>query len=349
MSIIAISGIIPGKTGRKKVVDHFSRLDDDIKTGMLENMLVIRKCEETIDSLNRVKAFHGTNHLCIGQEASAVGLCGALTDDDWMIATHRGHGHYLARCSYDVKGLMAEMFGLKAGPCLGLGGSMHLSDKDRHYICSTGVVAGGVPIGVGMALNLKYMKKDGIAVSIFGDGASNQGMALESLNLAALWEVPMLFYCENNRYAVSSPSDRFVANTTVAARAEGCGVESITIDANDLPGVYNAMTDVRNRILETGKPFFVEAMTYRFNGHSRSDKIVYRTKEDEAPFRANDPVENYYAYLSDRGLISEETYLAMQKKAGKIAEDAVAFCRANTETITAEDAEKLVYSSEVIG
>lgn len=329
-------------------MDHFSSLDDSIKTGMLRNMLVIRRCEETIDSLNRVKAFHGTNHLCIGQEASAVGLCGALTDDDWIIATHRGHGHYLARCSYNVNAMLAEMFGLKAGTCLGLGGSMHLSDTGRHYICSTGVVAGGVPIGVGMALNLKYMKKDGIAVSIFGDGASNQGMALESLNLAALWEVPMLFYCENNRYAVSSPSDRFVANTTIAARAAGCGVESITVDANDLPGVFNAMTDVRAHILETGKPFFVEAMTYRFNGHSRSDKIVYRTKEEEAPFRENDPVERYYAYLSERGLVTEETYLAMQKEAEEKVSAALAFCRENPETVTAEEAVKLVYSSEVI-
>ena len=322
-------------------MDHFSRLDDDVKIRQLGNMLIIRKCEETIDRMNAEKAFHGTNHLSMGQEASCVGAVLAMTRDDWIISTHRGHGFYLARCSYDVRKLMAEMFGLREGACMGLGGSMHISDVGRHYVCSTGVVAGGVPISVGMALNLKYRNAPGIAVSTFGDGASNQGMALESLNLASLWEVPVLFYCENNGYAVSSPSERFVANTTIWERAAGFGIKSMRVDGNDLPAVYDAVTEAREYILSEHKPCFIEGDTYRFNGHSRSDKLIYRSAEDEAPFRKADPITRYLDYLKGNSLADDSVYERFCREADELMEDALAFCKTSKGPLSLEEALKL--------
>lgn len=329
-------------------MNHFDSLSDDVRTEQLRNMLIIRRCEEAINRMNKDGVFHGTNHLCMGQEASNIGLCLALEDEDWMIATHRGHGFYLARCGYDVRRFMSEMFGLRAGSCKGLGGSMHMSDMDRHYVCSTGVVAGGVPIGVGMALALKYHKENGISVCAFGDGASNQGMALESLNLASMWDVPVLFYCENNRYAVSSPSEKFVANTTVWERAKGFGIRSLCIDGNDLPGVYDAVRDAREYMLSEGKPVLLEVMTYRFNGHSRSDKLLYRTRADEAPFREDDPIYRYLEYLKGQGLMDDNTYVDMVSAVRTQVEDVIDACRKDTDRLSYSEAMSLVYASEEV-
>ncbi|MBO4359908.1 MAG: thiamine pyrophosphate-dependent dehydrogenase E1 component subunit alpha [Eubacteriaceae bacterium] len=307
-------------------------------------MLIIRKCEETIDRLNTENAFHGTNHLCMGQEASCVGAVLALGDEDWIISNHRGHGFYLARCSYDVNRLLAEMFGLREGACMGLGGSMHISDADRHYLCSTGVVAGGVPISVGVAMDLKYHSLPGIAVSTFGDGASNQGMALESLNLASLWEVPVLFYCENNRYAVSSPSERFVANTTIWERAAGFGIRSMKVDGNDLPAVYNAVSQAREYITTERRPCFIEAETYRFNGHSRSDKLLYRSPQDEEPHRNADPILRYLDYLKNESLADDALMDQYSREAQQLVQEALGFCEASSGPLTLEEALSLVRS-----
>ena len=324
-------------------MDYFNQLEDAQKVRQLENMLIIRKCEETIDSMNAQNAFHGTNHLCMGQEASCVGASLALSSDDWIISNHRGHGFYLARCSYDVKKLLAEMLGLREGACMGLGGSMHISDVSSHYVCSTGVVAGGIPISVGMALSLKYRGDNGIAVSTFGDGASNQGMALESLNLASLWEVPVLFYCENNRYAVSSPSDRFVANTTIWERAAAFGIKSMKVDGNDLAAVYNAVRQAREYILSEHRACFIEAETYRFNGHSRSDKVVYRTPEDEEPFRKADPIPRYLAYLKENSLADDALYEQYVQEAEDTVAEALRFCELSQGPIGISEALEMVY------
>lgn len=269
-----------------------------------------------------------------------------MNDEDWLIATHRGHGFYLAKCGFNIKAMMAEMFGLNDGMCRGLGGSMHFSDMDNHYVCGTGVVAGGVPIGVGMALNLKYMNKDGIAVVAFGDGAANQGMALESFNLASFWEVPVLFYCENNQYAVSSPSDRFIANTTIAERTKGFGIESITVDGNDIKEVYNAVKTAKEYMKDTSKPYLIESITYRFNGHSRSDKIVYRTREDEALWIEKCPIDRYKTYLEKCNLITNEQYEFFVSEYKKNVTESVEYYSDSNEVIPFDEAISYVYSSK---
>ena len=284
----------------------------------------------------------------MGQEASNTGLCAALDESDWLIATHRGHGFYLAKCGCNVKSMMAEMFGLNEGMCQGLGGSMHFSDMDKHYVCSTGVVAGGVPISVGMALSLKYMKKNGVSVCAFGDGASNQGMALESLNLASFWKVPVLFYCENNQYAVSSPSKKFVSNTTISKRALGFGVESKSIDGNNIECVYNAVKEAKDYMANTGRPYLIESVTYRFNGHSRSDKLVYRTSEEDALWADKCPIVNYKNYLIDKKVITETEYISLTDKCKRIAEEAVKYCKNNTDVISADEAISYVYSDKEV-
>ncbi len=327
-------------------MNYFENLNDDKKIELLKQMVCIREAEKAIQKLNEKKALHGTNHLCIGQEASNVGLCAALDENDWLIATHRGHGFYLAKCGFNINAMMAEMFGLNSGMCRGLGGSMHFSDMDNRYVCGTGVVAGGVPIGVGMALNLKYMNKEGIAIASFGDGASNQGMALESLNLASFWEVPVLFYCENNMYAVSSPADKFIANTTIAKRAMGFGIESETVDGNDIEKVYNAVKKAKEYMKETLKPYFIEVLTYRMNGHSRSDKIVYRTKEDEAVWEERCPIVSYKEKLKSCGLISEEDYISIVENYSNLVSEAVEECMNNKEIIPYADALSYVYSDK---
>ncbi|MCR4723744.1 MAG: thiamine pyrophosphate-dependent dehydrogenase E1 component subunit alpha [Eubacteriales bacterium] len=293
----------------------------DRETSLMQTMLLSRAFEEKIAYLNELKALHGTNHLAIGQEACHTGLIAALDEDDWIIATHRGHGFYLARTG-DITGMAEEMYGTKYGMCRGLGGSMHFSDMENHYICSTGIVGGGLPIAAGAAINLKYCGKPGISVACFGDGASNQGMTFETMNLASMMGLRLLFFCENNQYAVSSPSSEFIANTTLVKRAAGFGIASFSVDGNDITAVTKAVIEAKEYILRENRPYFLEAVTYRMSGHSRSDKLVYRTEEEEAAWMEKDPIKLYKKVLMDDGALTEEAFMEMKKSAEDMVEDA---------------------------
>ncbi len=325
---------------------EFFELESEKKLELLQTMCLIRSAEEKINCLNDVHAFHGTNHLCIGQEASNVGLCAALNDSDYLIATHRGHGMYLAKCRKNINAMMFEMFGLYNGMCKGLGGSMHFSDMSCGYVCSTGVVAAGIPIAAGIALGLKYNEKNSISVVAFGDGASNQGMAFESLNLASYLDLPLLFFCENNQYAVSSPSAKFVAHNRIYERVKAFGLESVSVDGNKLDEVYNAVCKAKEYILSNRRPYFIESETYRQNGHSRSDALVYRTREEEAEWRLNDPIKYFAALLQTEGVLTEELFADMLSEVNFEVENAVDLCNKKKNVISFEEAQSYVYAAK---
>ena len=285
-------------------MNYFSMVSKEEKIQMLSIMLNARNFEEKVNELFMLGLIHGTTHLGIGQEANHAGVSAALEKEDWIITTHRGHGHYLGKGG-DAFGMMAELFGSKEGVSLGLGGSMHMTDLENYNLGSSGVVAGSVPLSVGMAFALKYKKINNLVLSLFGDGASNQGMLLESLNLASVWEVPVLFYCENNLYGMSGPAKKFLAGSSVTKRAESFGIKAISIDGNDIEQVYNAVKDASIYIKETKKPYLIESKTYRWLGHSKSDLRKYRTKEEEAEWRDNCPIKRYCEYLISNNILSE--------------------------------------------
>lgn len=327
---------------------EFYEIKPEKKLELLKTMCLIRSAEEKINDLNRAHTFHGTNHLCMGQEASNTGLCATLDDNDYLIATHRGHGMYLAKCKMNINAMMSEMFGLYDGMCKGLGGSMHFSDMSCGYVCSTGVVAAGVPIAAGIALGLKYNEKKNISVVAFGDGASNQGMTFESLNLASYLNLPILFFCENNQYAVSSPSSKFVAHNRIYERAKAFGVESLSVDGNKIDEVYNAVCKAKEYIISNNRPYFIESETYRQNGHSRSDALVYRTSEEEEKWRLNDPIKYYADLLQTEGLLNEKMFFDICSEAEGEVENAVKLCSENREVISFEEAQSYVYADRGI-
>ena len=306
-------------------MNAFEKISDEKKINMLRIMLLSRFFEEKVNEMFMKGMIHGTTHLGIGQEAGHAAVSSALNEDDWILTTHRGHGHFLGKGG-SAESMMAELMGVRDGACLGLGGSMHLADIEHHNMGSSGVVAGAVPIAVGMAFALKYKQSSQIVLSIFGDAASNQGMALESLNLAAVWQVPVLFFCENNMYGMSAPAKTFVAGGDISKRAESFGIKSISVDGNNPIALYDAISDAAQYVRENQSPYLIESKTYRWLGHSKSDLRKYRTKEEEDHWKAKCPILSYEKYLFENGLISIEKINLMKEEAAKEIEDAVRQC-----------------------
>jgi TPP-dependent pyruvate/acetoin dehydrogenase alpha subunit len=256
---------------------------------LYETMLLIRAFEQRVEDLYTQGALGGTTHLSIGQEAAAAGVLAALGPDDRIVSHHRGHGHALAR-GCDPGRLMAELMGRQDGYCRGKGGSQHVCVMARGFVGTNGITGGGIPVATGAALALKRLGAPGIVAGFFGDGATNQGAFHESLNMAALWALPVLYVCENNQYAMSTPLAREVATGDLAARAAPYGIASETVDGMDVEVVHAAARAAVARVRGEGRPFFLVAETYRFCGHSRGDPRVYRAREEEAAWRARDPL-----------------------------------------------------------
>lgn len=267
-------------------------------------MVTIRAFEEKLSELFSKGLLGGTSHFCIGQEASAVGIVNATRKTDWLVSNHRGHGHLLAR-GLDVSRVMAELLGRLTGYCGGRGGSQHMCAFDEHFLGTNGIVGGGIPIATGAAFALKYKKSDDIAVVFFGDGASNQGTFHETLNIASLWELPVLYVCENNLYGMSTHIDKSLAGQRVAPRAQAYGIHAQTIDGRNLETVYNTAHEAVERIRKTKKPELLELMTYRLCGHSKSEPRVYRTREEEEDMRQNDTIQVFPKRLMELGLSQE--------------------------------------------
>ena len=276
-------------------------LDKNKKLELFRMMLLIRMFEEALEEMFSRGILHGTMHLSIGQEATAAGACLALTKEDLITSTHRGHGHCLAKGA-DTFRMFAELLGREDGYCRGRGGSMHIADLSNGNLGANGVVAGSLTIAVGAGHSLKMQKKESVTLCFFGDGAVNEGSFHEALNLASLWELPVIFLCENNQYGMSMASENAIAGGSITKRAESYGIESISIDGNDVENVYETVAGYKESILSKGKPRFIECVTYRYRGHSKSDRNLYRTDEEINFWKEEkDPLIRFSGKLLEEG------------------------------------------------
>jgi pyruvate dehydrogenase E1 component alpha subunit len=245
----------------------------------------------------------GAVHLYIGQEAVAVGVCANLTDADYVTGSHRNHGHFIAKGG-DVKRALAELMGRRDGTCHGFGGSMHLYDPALGFLGGNGIIGGQIPLALGPAFAAKYRGEDGVAVTFFGDGGANQGTLYEAMNLAATWKLPVLFICENNLYAATTPASITFPCPDIAPRAEGFGMPGIIVDGQDVLAVYEVVKAAVERARSGCGPTFIEAKTYRFQGHCGSIS-EHANPEECALWRERDPIEILRARLTSEGLMSE--------------------------------------------
>ena len=263
-------------------------------------MLVIRKFEETIRNLYQQGKIRGSFHPCVGQEATAVGGCWALRMDDFMTCTYRGHGQAIAK-GLSVRAAMAEMLGKITGCSKGKGGSMHFTDPSVGLLGANAIVAAGIPHAAGAALASQLQKKDNVAMAYFGEGAVNQGAYLETLNLAAVWKLSLILFCENNLYSEMTPSHETTSIVETYKRAAAFGFDAVQIDGNDVELVYNTVEQAAAKARSGGGPVFIEAMTYRLWGHMMGDPEIYRTKEEVAKARENEPIVRLGRRLLDLG------------------------------------------------
>ena len=247
---------------------------------LYHQMLTIRLVEEKIEHGITRGEVQGTTHLCIGQEAVPVGISDNLSDADYVVSNHRGHGHALAK-GLDPEKLLAEVMGRENGYCKGRGGTQHISCMEKGFIGTNGITGGGIPLALGAAFSIKYNKQENISVVYISDGATNQGTFHESLNMASLWSLPLLIVCENNLYGMSNPIEKSISSLPISKRAEAHGIEAATLNGMDVIEVKNKSKKYIEKIRSGGGPVFLECLTYRFKGHSKSDPRVYRDKDEE--------------------------------------------------------------------
>ena len=285
--------------------EMISNYNKERLVGLYQTMLRIRYFEEEVERSVKKGLFHGTTHLCMGQEATAVGVCSVLKQGDKMTSTHRGHGHSIAMGA-DVKKMMAEIFGKATGYCKGKGGSMHIADVDYGNLGSNAIVGGGIPIAVGSALTAHLDGSEDVTVCFFGDGATNEGSFHEALNLASIWKLPVVFVCENNEYGMSSAITEMTNIEDLSIRAKSYGFPGITIDGNDLLEVVNTAEQAVSRARGGEGPTLIEAKTYRYNGHSKSDKQLYRTENEVTKRKMKDPIKRFEKVLLQAGIVQEE-------------------------------------------
>ncbi len=300
------------------------------KRELLRQMYTIRAFEERAEQLYALGKVHGTMHLSIGEEASAVGSIAALRPDDLILSTHRGHGHCIAKGA-DLNRMMAEFLGKETGYCRGRGGSMHIADVAGGNLGANGVVGGGLPISVGVGLALRMQKRDQIVLCFFGDGAANNGAFHESLNMAAIWKLPVVFVCENNQYAMSLSVRRAFAIERISDRAAAYGMPGVTVDGNDLLAVYQAVSSAVQRARANQGPTLVENVTYRWRGHSKSDANRYRTREEIEAWKRKCPIKRFRARLIEEGVLTEEEADRLEQEARQAIDAAVAFAEASPE------------------
>lgn len=294
---------------------------------MYIKMLHTRLFEEKVAYFFSMGMVHGTTHLYVGEEASAVGACSALEIEDLITSTHRGHGQVIGK-GIDLNRMMAELLGKVTGYCKGKGGSMHIADLEVGNLGANGVVGGGHGISVGAALTLKMKKKDNVALCFFGDGAANEGSFHEAINLASVWKLPVIFFCENNLYGMSVPTSKSMNIKNVAERAAAYGIKGQIIDGNNVVEVYEAVKKAKEYVKKNG-PILIESKTYRWLGHSKSDANVYRTKEEIASWKEKDPIKWHRNYLEENKIFTEKELDAMEKQAKEDIEKAVEFAESS--------------------
>jgi acetoin:2,6-dichlorophenolindophenol oxidoreductase subunit alpha len=311
----------------------------------LRRMHLIRLFEERAEDSYVRGLTHGTMHLSIGQEASAVGITMRLRKTDYITSTHRGHGHCIGKGA-EVKYMFAEFFGKEEGYCRGRGGSMHIADPESGNLGANGIVGGGLPIAVGAALAIKQQKRDDVAVCFFGDGASNEGAFHESLNMAAIWKLPVIFVCENNKYGMSVSTERSMSVPNVADRASGYNIPGVIIDGNNLADVAEAMMTATDRARQSAGPTLIECKTYRTRGHSRSDRNKYRSKEEIEEWKERDPIPHFTNELIAFGILNLTDAETIEQSVKVEIEEAFNFARNGTDP-TPDTLTRDVYAREL--
>jgi len=318
-----------GITARQKAI--LDELGQETVHEMLQVMLTTRAFEEKAEELYMLGKTHGTMHLSIGQEASAIGASYAMRrQDDYLLNHHRGHGHILAWGS-ELNPMMAEFLGKETGFCRGRGGSMHIADVERNNLGANGIVGGGIPIASGVGLSIKLRGTDQVCLVLFGDGASNEGAFHESINLASIWDLPVLFYCENNQYAMSMAVKRAINTERISDRACAYNIPGETVDGNDFFEVYEAVARAAKRARAGEGPTLIEAVTYRWKGHSRSDREAYRTREEVKEWRERDPIPRFAAIVQAAGMLTEDQLEEMRTEATQAVEAALVFAESSPE------------------
>jgi 2-oxoisovalerate dehydrogenase E1 component len=312
-----------------------SDLDAATLTDLLRQMHLIRAFEEAAQQQYAAGKVHGTMHLYAGEEAVAVGAMAALRPDDLITSTHRGHGHAIAK-GQDVNGMMAELLGKETGVCRGRGGSMHMADLSLGSLGANGIVGGGLPLAVGAALSTQLQDRDQVVVCFFGDGAANIANFHESLNMAAIWNLPVVFVCENNQYAMSMSTKAALSVPNVADRAVAYNMPGDTVDGMDVLAVYQAVQRAADRARAGGGPTLVEAVTYRYKGHSKSDAQVYRSKEEVQQWQDLDPILRFTAWLVDHDYLTQAEAADVAQQADQAIAEAIAFAEQGPEPDVAE-------------
>jgi len=342
-------------------------IDKNLCADALRLMLNSRFFEEKTEELFKAGLIHGTTHLANGQEAAQAGLCLALNDGDWIVPTHRCHGFTICKGS-SAQAMFAEMFGSRHGLAKGLGGSMHMPDKEHYNLGSSAVVGSGVPLATGIAFKLKFdstksaafatstaqnpktcppVPVKNLSVAIFGDGASSRGSVHESMNIASIWKLPVLFYCENNRYGMSAPSDKMVSVDRVSDRAAAYSIPGKVVDGNDFEAVYNAVMEAAAYIREGNGPCLLEVMTYRFKGHSKSDRRLYRTSDEEQIWLLRDPILLLEQKMIQNSYMTQEKITDLEKSCrADIEEQAKKALASSGEKLSEDEVLNLVYATK---
>ena len=295
---------------------------------MYKRMVTIRKFEERVRFLFLEGIMPGTIHQCDGQEATAVGVCSALKEGDTIASTHRPHGHAIAK-GLTVNELMAELFGRTTGCCKGKGGSMHVGNIDKGMLPAIAIVGGNIPIVTGMALAFKLQGKKQVSVSFFGDGASNEGAFHEAINLAAIYDLPALFVCENNLYGASTPISLTCKLPNIAGRAAAYGIEGIVTDGNNVLAVYETARKLIEKARNGGGPSILELKTYRRCGHSRRDAKLYMDKEEMKHWMDRDPITIFGENLKNSGMMSQNDLDNIAQEVDDEIESAVEFAQSS--------------------
>ena len=285
---------------------------------LLRTMLRSRLFERKLEGLFEKSLLYGTTHLSIGQEACHTGLVAALDKKDWIVPTHRCHGYNIARGT-KIERMFSEMLGSRDGICRGLGGSMHMTDVSTYNLGSSAIVGSGVALAGGAAYALKRQNKNNIAVAIFGDGATSRGTLHEVMNISSVWNLPILFFLENNHYGMSAEASRMISTNELYKRAEGYSIASEKVDGNDIHAVIEAVTRARKHILENKSPYFIECDTYRCCGHSKSDKRVYRSRKEELLWESKDPIKRFCDYLMGLGVSQDDIEKIVKETESEIA------------------------------
>jgi TPP-dependent pyruvate/acetoin dehydrogenase alpha subunit len=305
-------------------------LSKELAASLLRQMVLTRAFEEQAEKSYMDGKIHGTMHLSIGQEASAVGSISALNPDDYILGHHRGHGLCIAKGA-DLNRMMAEFYGKEAGYCRGRGGSMHIADLAGGNLGANGVVGGGLPMAFGVGLGLKRLKKGRVLLCFFGDGAASTGAFHETMILSVLNQVPVVYVCENNQYAMSFPSQKWTSSENLARFAGLYGMPGKAVDGNDILAVRLAVQGAVERARLGNGPSLVVNDTYRWRGHSRSDRNLYRTQQEIDQWKAKDPIARFRQVVIAAGLFSEEEIDAINSQAYADIEAARLFAEAAPE------------------